>query len=630
MNSLIHFFSTPAAEVIARTLLHSFWQSAGILVVLLFILRITPEKHSTARYFVSYAGIIRLLLISGYTFFEGWQKSAVIESTIRREIVTSPPLAAKQNFTPSVTFMDQANSLIGACTPYVVMLWIFGVCFFLFRLSGSWWYLYAIRRNAIILSGDLASQLKTLASKLNIRRTILLAESAGVHVPLVIGYIKPMLLIPAGFVSGLSTQQVEAIFIHELAHIRREDYLLNVVQSIVEAIFFFNPFVWIISSIVRREREHCCDDAVIQSGGNAFAYVRALAHLEEHRGTQTTLALSAIGTKNQLLNRIRRIMEKSTTRTSLREKLIPAMLLIIGIVCASWVTISTKDHTKSGHSNNLAADTTIRKKGSRSATYSRRHTITAPPNVQPLEQVVENFVGDQEFLSMVEAMDFPDFAIPPVPDMPAFDVMLPPHFDGFAFYSDSLPRQMKGSAEQWKEFQQQFQLKFKEQFGDFYLKNQNEFDQMLNDMEPGFNASFHQDFAYNMEQIDQLNERTMQLQEKQFKLTEDAMRDHEKQMHEVEAQMKEWERGHADQMKKMEDDMKVMEQKMKAFEKELKENLRKDGYLKDNESLRQMHWNDNGDIEINDIRIKPEHAKKYRDLHTKYFDQGPNGFIYQE
>jgi beta-lactamase regulating signal transducer with metallopeptidase domain len=207
-------------------------------------------------------------------------------------------------------------------------------------------------------------------------------------------------------VSGLTTQQVEAIFIHELTHIKREDYLLNLIQSITEAIYFFNPFVWIISSIIRREREHCCDDAVIRSGGNAIAYVRALAHLEEHRMTQTTLALSAIGTKNQLLNRIKRIMEKSVAKNSIRERLIPAMLLIIGIVCASWVTISTKDKVQSSHnlSNLVESDTTIKKKNMRSATYSRKRVVSTSPDGTPHEEIAEDFAGDEELRSMVAAI----------------------------------------------------------------------------------------------------------------------------------------------------------------------------------------------------------------------------------
>jgi bla regulator protein blaR1 len=627
MNSFISFFSSPFAEVITRTLLHSLWQSAGIIIALLFILRITPERHSKTRYFSAYASIMFLLVASGYTFIEGWQDIATAENHGKKEVFLGVALVGHNIASPATTFVEWANSIVAMCTPYVVMLWILGVGLFLFRLSGSWWYLYSLRKTVTLLSGELADQLSILASRLRIRRTVLLAESAHIHVPLVIGYLKPMLLIPVGFVSGLTTQQVEAIFIHELTHIKREDYLLNLIQSITEAIYFFNPFVWIISSIIRREREHCCDDAVIRSGGNAIAYVHALAHLEEHRMTQTTLALSAIGTKNQLLNRIKRIMEKSVAKNSIRERLIPAMLLIIGIVCASWVTISTKDKVQSSHnlSNLVESDTTIKKKNMRSATYSRKRVVTTSPDGTPHEETVEDFDGDEELRSVVAAMDFPhEFAIPPIPEMPAFEFMMPPQFDGF--YADSIP---PGSAQQWREFQEQFQMQFKEQFGDFYLKNQNEINAMLEKMQPAFDAHFNQAIAFDFD-IKNLQERNMKLQEEHLKMTERAIRDQEEHMREVEAKMRDWEREHAKELKKHEEEMKVVEQKMKAFEKELKENLRKDGYLKEDISLHHMHWDDNGDIQINDIKIKSEHAKKYRELHSKYFDSEPSGFRYAE
>ena len=114
-------------------------------------------------------------------------------------------------------------------------------------------------------------------------------------------------------------------------------------QSFMEAIYFFNPFVWMISGIIRQEREHCCDDAVVKFYGNPLAYVRALATLEETRFSKSGLALSFAQDKNQLLNRIKRIMEKSVTTYSGRERIIPVALLIIGLICASWLTIQSRE-----------------------------------------------------------------------------------------------------------------------------------------------------------------------------------------------------------------------------------------------------------------------------------------------
>ncbi len=150
-----------------------------------------------------------------------------------------------------------------------------------------------------------------------------------------------MILIPIGMCTSLSTEQLETIFLHEIAHIRRKDYLINLLQLVVEAIYFFNPFVWIVSGIMKREREHCCDDAVVQLHGNAKAYAHALATLEELRLSKVGLSLSLAENKNQLLNRVKRLMEKSVKNYSSRERIIPALLLVIGLICASWISTHT-------------------------------------------------------------------------------------------------------------------------------------------------------------------------------------------------------------------------------------------------------------------------------------------------
>src|SRR5690606_8513761 len=103
----------------------------------------------------------------------------------------------------------------------------------------------------------------------------------------------------------------------------RHDYIINLFQSLLETIFFFNPFVWMISSAIRREREFCCDDEVVRRNGSPLTYAKALAQLEEIRHSKPVFALSLAENKNQLLNRIKRIMEKSAKNYSGRERIIP-------------------------------------------------------------------------------------------------------------------------------------------------------------------------------------------------------------------------------------------------------------------------------------------------------------------
>ena len=126
--------------------------------------------------------------------------------------------------------------------------------------------------------------LQQIAKRLGVERAVRLLASANVDVPSVVGHFKPVILLPASLISGLTPDEIEAILAHELAHIRRHDYLINLIQTTFETLLFYHPAVWWISREIRRERENCCDDLAVQACGNRVAYARTLAMLEENRG----------------------------------------------------------------------------------------------------------------------------------------------------------------------------------------------------------------------------------------------------------------------------------------------------------------------------------------------------------
>jgi hypothetical protein len=155
-------------------------------------------------------------------------------------------------------------------------------------------------------------------------------------VPIVVGYVRPIILLPVSLVTDIPTCQLEAILAHELAHVRRHDFVVNLLQTLVETVFFYHPAVWWLSCQMRAEREHCCDDLVVDELGNRLEYGRALLAIEEHRGRGrlTTLALGA--TDGSLLSRVRRIVGASS-----QVERLPAVLLgivLIGISSMLWVT----------------------------------------------------------------------------------------------------------------------------------------------------------------------------------------------------------------------------------------------------------------------------------------------------
>ena len=153
--------------------------------------------------------------------------------------------------------------------------------------------------NEIVRTAPVAEQWQMaavrLSRRLHIATPVKLLESTLVDVPTVIGWLKPVMLLPASALAGLAPAQLEAIFAHELAHVRRHDYLVNLLQTVVETLLFYHPAVWWLSARIRAERENCCDDLAVALCGDPVAYARALADLEELRGTGGRLVMAANG-----------------------------------------------------------------------------------------------------------------------------------------------------------------------------------------------------------------------------------------------------------------------------------------------------------------------------------------------
>src|SRR5207247_9522060 len=152
-----------------------------------------------------------------------------------------------------------------------------------------------------------------LCCEIRVLRPVRILESALVQVPTVIGWMRPVVLIPASALAGLTPRQLEAVIAHELAHIRRYDYLVNLLQTAVEILLFYHPAVWWVSREIRQEREHCCDDVAVEVCGDALTYARALAEIEALRNIRPQLAMAADG--GSLLARIERIIGSSPRRS---------------------------------------------------------------------------------------------------------------------------------------------------------------------------------------------------------------------------------------------------------------------------------------------------------------------------
>src|SRR2546428_154855 len=160
---------------------------------------------------------------------------------------------------------------------------------------------------AATLALTLALPMATLL-RLQGGRPVRLLRWTLVPVPAVLGWVRPVILLPASALTGLTPLQLEALLAHELAHVRRYDYLVNLIQSVIETLLFYHPAVWWISARVRDEREHCCDDLAVAGGGDAHFYATALLGMERLRVTPPAFALAAAGRGGALMGRIRRLV----------------------------------------------------------------------------------------------------------------------------------------------------------------------------------------------------------------------------------------------------------------------------------------------------------------------------------
>lgn len=171
-----------------------------------------------------------------------------------------------------------------------------------------------------------------LMRKAGVKQAIRLAESAAVKVPMVMGHFKPLILVPVGLMTALPVAELEAILLHEIAHIRRKDYLVNLLQRIAENIFFFNPAIWWLSSLIRTEREHCCDDITLTQVNSKKHYINALVSCQEYVLESPAYAVALNGGKNNLLQRVKRIVSSRNASLNLMEKSLLSVCLVLSIL----------------------------------------------------------------------------------------------------------------------------------------------------------------------------------------------------------------------------------------------------------------------------------------------------------
>jgi uncharacterized protein involved in exopolysaccharide biosynthesis len=315
MNGIWEYLNYPLMHALGWTILHSLWQGAVAGIVFGF-LRLFLRKHSApARYAAGCVALCSLIILAAGTLVHEArtmsadtqvQQAAPVPAFDSLFAGVGDARVASAGSSPT-QFIHEASDFLGQATPALTVFWLVGVSWFALRLGQGAWHVRTIRtcENEAVDSG-LMGLLADLCCRLEISRPVQLLKSKLVQVPTVIGWLRPVVLLPASSLSGLTPGQLEAILVHELAHVRRLDYLVNGFQCALETLMFYHPVVWWISRVVREEREHCCDDLVLRVCGNRLEYARALTTLEVSRVDVPDLAFAASG--GSLVNRVRRLL----------------------------------------------------------------------------------------------------------------------------------------------------------------------------------------------------------------------------------------------------------------------------------------------------------------------------------
>jgi beta-lactamase regulating signal transducer with metallopeptidase domain len=296
---MITLLNQPWTERLGWTLLHFLWQ--GILVAALYALaRALAGGRISARgrYTIACASLLTMTVAPALTYWwlgNSGQAARIGDLTDWGARQLAPGVA----YSPVTDPWQQAM-------PGIVVAWFAGAAACSLRLLMGFISAAALRRSrhAPVLT-EWQQTLDRLIERMHVSRSVRLLATDRVDSPSVIGWLRPVILAPVGVLCGLAPEQVEALLAHELAHVRRHDYLVNVLQGIAESLLFYHPAVWWISNQIRAEREHCCDDLAVAASGDVLVYARALAELESMRPAHFKAALSA--NDGSLLRRIRRL-----------------------------------------------------------------------------------------------------------------------------------------------------------------------------------------------------------------------------------------------------------------------------------------------------------------------------------
>ncbi|RAJ08442.1 beta-lactamase regulating signal transducer with metallopeptidase domain [Chitinophaga skermanii] len=354
LHSLLPGFIQEATlRALGWTLIHSIWIGLICSLVAGVVIASTRSSKPTVRYnllvgiLISFlAGTVSIFIyelreaIHVYQLLATQQTSFVV---IPEEMIVAPSAFAMSNrfYTPLLQWLD-ANTALIVYTWLVVLVWKS------LALAKDLYGVHRLRtRQTFVVDEVWNERIKELAQRLQIKKAVQLLESGIAKVPMAMGHLTPVILLPVGLLTALSPAEIEAILLHELAHIQRRDYLVNLMQRLVEIAFFFNPAVMWISSLIKIERENVADDVAVSLSDSKTTYIKALVAFQEYNQSASPIAAAITGPKDFLLQRVKRIVYNTNKPLNSMEKLfVIVCVFFTGILTITFAKVEAQEQTK--------------------------------------------------------------------------------------------------------------------------------------------------------------------------------------------------------------------------------------------------------------------------------------------
>ena len=328
-------------KAIGWSILHSLWQGAIIFALLFIALAVKSKMSARLKHNLSIGALFLIFISFCLTFASLFNLPSKAAATATDITMNDVALQQLYNMTSSWSFRTESYF------PFIVALYVIGISFQLVVLISGYIKLKQLKQTHIsAIPAEWLAVAKNTLTKLGITKKVQFYLSEKVNVPLAVGFLKPVVLFPIALVAQLDIKQVEAILIHELSHIRRNDYMLNLIKTGIETLLFFNPFVWLTSRFIHIEREHACDDLVINFTKEPVTYAHALLKLELIKDkTQPALSLAATGKNQHLYQRIKRITDMKTNYMNAKQKILALCLTLATVISLAWINPTKKDAT---------------------------------------------------------------------------------------------------------------------------------------------------------------------------------------------------------------------------------------------------------------------------------------------